>query len=124
MNGILKKTKRPIVIYKSFDIVVTPFPFIDTVQSKIRPALVVSHEQFNKTGFVILAMITSAQHQKRLSDTQIVDLKSANLTAASIIRMKLFTLDIRIIHKKIGQLGEADQKKFKEAFHSLFNDLF
>ncbi len=115
--------KRHTVIYKSFDIVIVPFPFVDSLQTKIRPALVLSDAEFNRDGSVILVMISSALHQQRAHDHVIADLVSTNLPSASLIRMKLFTLDNRLIHKKIGQLGEIDQVAFKKIFRQVCNKL-
>lgn len=111
------------MIYKSFDIVIVPFPFVDSLQTKIRPALVMSDVEFNKEGSVILVMISSALHQPRHHDHIITDLVSTNLPSASLIRMKLFTLDNRLIHKKIGQLGKIDQAAFKKIFRQVCNGL-
>lgn len=109
------------MIYKSFDIVIVPFPFIDSLQTKMRPALVVSDHEFNKEGSAILAMITSATHNPRAHDHTIVDLISTKLPSASLIRLKLFTLDNRLIKKKIGCLGKIDQITFKKIFQKVCN---
>ncbi|MBU2601680.1 MAG: type II toxin-antitoxin system PemK/MazF family toxin [Actinobacteria bacterium] len=55
-------------------------------------------------------MITSAGNPPWPLDVPLCDLDSAGLTAASVVRMKLFTLDLRFIRRKIGALGEADRK--------------
>lgn len=70
--------------------------------------------EFNKEGSVILAMISSAMHNSRVHDHIITDLISTKLPSASLIRMKFFTLDNRLIHKKIGRLGKIDQEGFKK----------
>jgi mRNA interferase MazF len=45
---------------KQRDIVLVPFPFSDTSGSKIRPALVLSNEKFNKaSNDVVICAITS-----------------------------------------------------------------
>lgn len=111
------------MIYKSFDIVIVPFPFVDSSLTKVRPALVLSNHESNKQGSVVLVMITSAQHNKRFNDVLITNLESTNLPSASIIRMKLFTLDLTLVHKKIGVLSERDQMAFKKIFKQLFKDL-
>jgi len=100
------------VTYKKFDIVVVPFPFTDQNTTKHRPALVLSEkESFNReTGNCVLAMITSEKNPPWPLDSKIGNLKKAGLSAASKVRMKLFTLDSRLIVKKIGGLSVKDQK--------------
>ena len=98
--------------YKSFDVVVVPFPFTDRQANKRRPALILSDEmQFNRaTGHAVLAMITSQKNPDWPLDTPITGNRQAGLTAPSKVRMKLFTLDHRLIIKKIGTLTNKDMK--------------
>ena len=110
------------MIYKPFDIVVVPFPFTDKQKSKLRPAMVFSSaDTFNsKIGHSILVMITSQKNTKWPLDTIISNLDSCGLSAASVIRMKMFTLDNRLIQQKIGALSRVDQKDFKQNFGQCF----
>ena len=107
--------------FKPFDVVVVPFPFTDRKEGKRRPALVLSdHIRFNKpSGHTVLAMITSQKNPDWALDTKITGQRQAGLTAPSKIRMKLFTLDNRLIVKKIGTLNEKDKKAVTMALKSL-----
>jgi mRNA interferase MazF len=96
------------MICNAFDIVVVPFPFIDKPASKKRPALVLSNIDFNTTGHCILCMITTKQKPIWPGDTQITDIATCGLRSPCLVRLKLFTLDNRLILKKIGKLGKAD----------------
>jgi len=109
------------VIFDAFDVVVVPFPFTDRTASKHRPALVLSEGQaFNRqVGQAVMAMITSASNSDWPLDIEIQDLDSAGLPNASIIRMKLFTLDQQLIIRKAGTLAIGDQEKIKEALRQL-----
>ena len=108
--------------FKAFDIVVVPFPFTDRTTSKRRPALVLSDfATFNHPlGHSVLAMITSAKRSNWPLDVNINDLDLAGLPSASIIRMKLFTLDDQLIIRKIGHLSIQDQSHAKKSLQSLF----
>lgn len=112
-------------IYKTFDVVVVPFPFVDSLKSKNRPALVISSEQhFNhSTGHTVLAMITSALHNPWPLDLNISNLKSCGLQKPSIVRLKLFTLDNRLIKERIGKLSQKDKLAFQENTSLLFENL-
>jgi mRNA interferase MazF len=81
----------------SFAVVRVPFPFIDRMATKNRPALVLSDAvRFNvPAGQSVLAMITSAGNPPWPLDCEIRDREAAGLPAPSKLRMKLFTLDNR-----------------------------
>ena len=98
--------------YKPYDVVVVPFPFTDRRAHKRRPALILSDEtHFNKpTGHAVLAMITSQKNPDWPLDTAITGNRQAGLKVPFKVRMKLFTLDYRLILKKIGALTDKDSK--------------
>lgn len=116
-------TKKPIKTYNAFEVVLVPFPFIDQSSTKKRPAVVLSSSsKFNiKIGASILAMITTSGHNPWPCDIFLSDLLSAGLPAPSIIRMKLFTIDHRLILKKIGVLHKKDQQALAESLSTIFN---
>ena len=97
--------------FSPYDVVVVPFPFTDARQSKRRPAAVISRvRQFNtRARHCVLAMITSGSHQRWPLDTDVTNLDAAGLHTPSIVRMKVFTLDHRLILRKIGRLSSTDR---------------
>lgn len=97
------------MICDAWDVVVVPFPFTDRATTKRRPALVLSRDRFNRHGHSVLAMITSASHEPWPGDTPLVDLDAAGLKAASLVRLKLFTIDNRFIARRAGTLDAADR---------------
>jgi mRNA interferase MazF len=56
-------------------------------------------------------MITTAAHRPWPGDVLLKDLGSASLDAPCVVRLKLFTLDNRLIIRKIGRLSAADQQE-------------
>jgi mRNA interferase MazF len=97
------------VICNAYDVVVVPFPFTDRLVSKRRPAMVLSSSEFNAaSGNSVLAMITSTANPPSPLDIEI-DSKKAGLKAPSKVRMKLFTLDNRLILNKAGALAKNDR---------------
>jgi mRNA interferase MazF len=103
-----------------FDVVVVPFPFTDRTSTKRRPALVLSSQAFNQSSrHAVLAMITSAEQSTWPGDCALGDLAAAGLTAACIARLKLFTLDERLIVRACGHLAAADQKRLRSAWKGL-----
>ncbi|MEE7625856.1 type II toxin-antitoxin system PemK/MazF family toxin [Methylobacter sp. Wu8] len=110
------------LIFETFSVVVVPFPFTDQDTTKRRPALVLSSTSFNASvEHSVLAMITSAKNSNWLHDVNISDLNSAGLSSDSIIRMKLFTLDNRLIIRKAGVLADSDQQAVIKACSQLFD---
>lgn len=108
------------VPYSPYAVVTVPFPFTDQRHSKRRPALVLSSVQFGEeAGHSVLAMITSAKNSTWFLDTPIADQAVAGLPAPSVVRMKLFTLDNRLIVQEIGQLSATDQRKVQKALSQL-----
>ncbi len=107
--------------FEAFDVVVVPFPFTDKTTSKRRPALVLSAAKaFNKRiAHCVLAMITSAKNSDWPLDVEIEDIDAAGLPSASIVRMKLFTLDDQLVIRKAGALAEQDRKTVTAALHKL-----
>lgn len=108
---------KPSVLCKPWDVVVVPFPFTERPGIKRRPALVLSQLRFNEKGHIILAMITTQAHSPWPGDIAIDDLETAGLHVNCLVRLKIFTLDNRLILKKIGALSTADRKKVSLVIH-------
>jgi len=58
-----------------------------------------------------MGMITSAKHQSWPGDTPIRDHSAAGLRVPCTVRLKLFTLDNRLILRRIGKLSAADRNR-------------
>ena len=96
--------------FERFEVVIVPFPFSDRAGTKRRPALVLSHQSFNRShSQLVLAMITTAARGRWPSDTPIGDLGAAGLKADSVVRLKLFTIERALIAARIGRLSDADR---------------
>jgi len=103
------------------DVVVVPFPFVDGPAAKRRPALVLSKaETFGgPSGHSVMAMITSAKNLAWPLDVGISDLNAAGLPTASVVRMKLFTLDHRLVLRTTGRLSVEDAGEVRVALKDL-----
>ena len=86
-----------------------PFPFSERPGAKRRPAVVLSNRGFNHAGHTVLCMITTKAQPPWPADHPIADRRAAGLPVPCIIRLKLFTLDNRLLQKKLGRLGSADR---------------
>jgi mRNA interferase MazF len=111
---------RLIMICNKGDIVVIPFPFVDNANTKPRPAVVLSNGEFNKThDHTVMAMITTGAGTSWNTDVKIDDLNKAGLKIASYMRLKIFTLDNRLIKKKIGKLNEKNLSHLQDNLNSI-----
>ncbi len=115
--------KKPMEAYEAFEVVLVPFPFIDTQECKRRPALIVSSAKFfnKKSKACVMTMITTASHNPWPLDVKITNLNTGGLPVPSIIRMKFFTLDERLILKKLGYLDPQDRESFLNNVQKLLN---
>ena len=102
-------------------VVSVPFPFTDRTKVKRRPALVLSSaSEFNNViGHSVMAMITSSKNSAWPLDVEIQDLKQAGLPSSSVVRMKLFTLDHRLVISVLGQLSHKDSAAVRDSIQKL-----
>lgn len=109
-------------VYKPFEIVITPFPFIEDLgKMKYRPSLVISSEEYNvKTNSAIFLMITSAKNSNYEFDYKIKNYDGTNLAPPCIIRFKSFTLDNTITRNVIGKLNQYDILEIKKVLKNIF----
>lgn len=108
--------------FERFTVVRVPFPFTDRNATKHRPALVLSDaENFNiQAGHSVMAMITSAKNAPWPLDCPITDLNAAGLSALSVVRFKLFTLDHRLVRSELGSLATSDIQAVADRLGQLF----
>jgi mRNA interferase MazF len=102
------------VICEQWDVVVVPFPFTEKLGAKRRPATVLSKNKFNRHGHTVLLMITTKAHDPWPGDTGIEQHGGAGLRSPCLVRLKAFTLDNRLILKKLGALATADRRHVAE----------
>lgn len=109
------------MIYNQFDIILVPFPFTDKNVSKKRPAIVLNNRNYQiKTNHLILAMITSAKNSRWENDFEIKEIESTGLKTNCFIRYKIFSLDERLILKKVGTISDNEKNIIKKDFLNLF----
>ncbi|MGQ0530445.1 MAG: type II toxin-antitoxin system PemK/MazF family toxin [Panacagrimonas sp.] len=103
------------------EIVVVPFPFADRTASKRRPALVLSSKRWfnDPSGHSVMAMITSQREGKSAwpLDMPIQHPATTGLTVPSLVRFKLFTLDHRMVMRKLGHLSGGDDSALDRILH-------
>ena len=101
------------MICDPWEVVVVPFPFVERAATKRRPALILSRKSFNRSGYSVMAMITTQKHQPWPGDTNLSGYRDAGLRVSCAVRLKIFTLDNRLILKRAGKLSAADRNNIR-----------
>ena len=95
--------------YDRFDVVLVLFPFTEKREKKQRPAIVISHREFNTThGHSVVAMVTTASITKWPSDLPIKGYTDAGLLNPCVARAKLFTISHDLVIGRVGTLTSQD----------------
>ena len=109
---------------KRGEIVLLSYPFTNLKTSKVRPALVISSDSFNKKQrdaifLFITTKIYNSPYDLRITKTN-PDFRATGLKEPSTFRMsKLICLDQRLIRKRIGQANKSILSKVEQAIKSL-----
>jgi len=112
--------KRPGRTFDAFDVIVVPFPFIEMDVAKRRPALVISSAEFNRRhSCLVFAMITASERSRWPTDILVSDPRAAGLHKRCFIRMKLFTIDLGLVLKRVGGLTGADVQAVRSAIRRI-----
>ena len=102
------------------EVAIVPFPFSDMALAKPRPALALSARVENEaSGNTVFAMITTAAKSHWPQDVVLRDGARAGLKTESIVRIKLFTLDNRLVSRKIGALSLRDRQAVRKMLRSV-----
>lgn len=97
------------------DIILVEVIFSDGLGSKLRPALILSDNDYNKSrDEVIVAAITSNVKQAYKSDTEVVDWEKAGLKVPSLATAILQTIKKDRIRKHLGQIVKSDFDKIEK----------
>ncbi len=99
------------MIFRQKDIVLLSYPFTNLQEKKVRPALIVSNDDFNVSCDNVLMLPLTSQIKEitsyAISITQ-NDMKNGKLVKSGMIRIdKLFSIEKRLIRMKIGNVTDA-----------------
>ena len=105
---------------KQWDIVIINFPFTNLEDSKIRPALIISNNHFNKMKNVLLLAISTQQWDKSFSiPINQLDILDWNLNKESFIRIQnILSLEKRLVIKKVAKVSQKKMTLLKNKFIS------
>lgn len=99
------------MICEHWQVAAVPFPFVDSSDTKRRPALAISNRGFNEAnGHTLMAMITTAKREAWPSDHALIDFDAAGLHVPCVVRWKVFTLPNEAVVRIIGELADDDRE--------------
>lgn len=94
-----------------WDVVLLSFPFTDLSATKVRPAVVVSPDNYNQTSQDVVVVLVTTNTSRRgafdlLLEKSHPEFLQTGLRYDSAIRIdKVFTLNRRLIVKALGRFG-------------------
>ncbi|MBN9566811.1 MAG: type II toxin-antitoxin system PemK/MazF family toxin [Alphaproteobacteria bacterium] len=99
------------MIYKRWDIIAVHFPFLEGIDAKRRPALIISADRlYSEHSLYWIAMITTAKSGQRPKDVAVTNLERAGLPEACVIRVpRLATVSDQQIARRLGDLIPKDR---------------
>lgn len=105
------------------DIVLLPYPFSNLEQKKVRPAIVISNNNFNKICNDIIAVpLTSVIKDEPFSlAINQNNLRNGKLIKPSRARIdKIFSVEKRLVQMKIGDVNDTFFDKLKLEIFEVF----
>ena len=108
--------------FARLSIVTVPFPYVDQLAEKRRPALIISTAELLRAhGLVWVAMITSAENRPWPDDVSVTDHQTCGLPAPSVIRpAKIAALEASRVVSVLGSLGKQDVGRVMSYFRAVF----
>ena len=100
--------------FEPWNVVLARFPFAETSRDKARPVVILSAPDYALAhDLVIVVMVTSASQERWSSDHDILDLASAGLTRASVVRYKVATIPRTFVYRILGSLSDDDRVRVR-----------
>ena len=111
------------MIFQQKELVLLPYPFSDQVGTKVRPAVIISNDAFNKRcEDCVMAPLTTVIKDEPFSLLMNQDsLDSGKLLKQSRVRIdKIFTIKKSLIMMKIGKINTEMLIKIKSEINKVF----
>jgi mRNA interferase MazF len=107
--------------YDFGDIVLVRYPYTNQVDSKKRPAVVVSQAAYNLAlpDVVLMPVTSQIRIPLRHGELLIQEWPAAGLLRASVVKPVFATIEKTLITGSLGKLGEADRNALKLAVRTL-----
>lgn len=113
---------------KRWDVVLLAYPFDDWSGAKVRPALVVSSDEYNRRGEKgVFVLITSNLDQRSDFDMLVADshpeFRRTGLARSSMVRVDMvWTLQQNLVRRTLGTVGEKIRSEVLARLRRLLPD--
>ncbi len=98
--------------FDAYEVVIVPFPFSDKPVTRRRPAIILSPAPYcQATGLIVTAMVTTARASSWPYDLPLLQPRAAGLDRPCVIRLKLSTIDARLVTARVGMLADVDRAR-------------
>ena len=111
------------MMFQQKELVLLPYPFSNQTGSKVRPAIIVSNDNFNKRceDCVMIPLTTIIKDEPFSLIVNQDSLESGKLLKQSRVRIdKLFTIKKNLIIIKIGKINDKTFDKIKAEINRVF----
>ena len=111
------------MIFQQKELVLLPYPFSDQGGSKVRPAVIVSNDNFNRRceDCVMVPLTTVIKDEPFSLLISQDSLESGKLLKQSRVRIdKIFTIKKTLIIMKIGKINDKTLERIKLEINKLF----
>ncbi len=108
------------------EIFLVHFPFTDGTTTKVRPALVVSSDEYNSGPDVIILPLTS-RVDSSLPHQYVIDMnlrkfRCAGLRHSSAIKLTVpMTIEKTLLRRRLGHLAETELEEVREQLRAVFS---
>ena len=92
--------------YSKNEVVLVRYPFSDLSSTKVRPAVVVNAPHTSQD--VLIVPLTSKTTGLLAGEFRLTDWKGAGLNVETAAKRGLFTIQDKLVLKKVGRLGTQD----------------
>ena len=97
--------------YSKNDVVLVRYPFSDLSSSKVRPAIVVNAKHISQDIFIV--PLTSKTNSLLPGEFVLTEWQAARLNVLSAVKRGIYTVEEKLIIKKIGKLQQVDVQKLE-----------
>lgn len=111
------------MIFQQKELVLLPYPFSNQTGSKVRPAIIVSNDNFNKRceDCVMVPLTTIIKDEPFSLIVNQDSLESGKLLKQSRVRIdKIFTIKKSLIIMQIGKINDKTFDKIKAEISKIF----
>ncbi len=102
--------------YQFGEVVLVPFPFTNQVESKKRPAVIISSAAYHSSrpDLLIMAITSQAHTAQDFASCSLVDWQSAGLLKPSFAKPVLTTIEQALVIRNMGNLSQRDQLSLRQ----------